>query len=116
MKRTMYICLDCGSTFDEDEIVSGSQWDGEGVMGGWHSMEDYCPSCGSDNYEEAERCMYCDEYFGTESQLNYFHAKIEYGNKGNYECVRLCDECLNEIKRQIANGIDEFGIAEEIKN
>lgn len=112
---TNYICLDCGEVFDDDDIERVMQWDGEGVMGGWHSMEDCCPSCGSDNIEEAETCMECDEYFGIESQLNFFHAKIQYGRRGQYEHVRLCDKCLKTIKNQIANGVDDYGIAEEIK-
>ena len=112
---TMYVCVDCGAVLDADEIGSVMQWDGEGALGGWHSMEDYCPSCGSDNIEEAERCTECDEYFGIESQLNYFHAKIQYGRMGQYKPVRLCDECLNAIKDEIANGVDDYGIAEEIK-
>lgn len=62
-------CTSCGRSFDEDELVPVRQWDGEGVMGGWHTVEDECPYCGNTDYmEDAVECCCCGEYFGKESE------------------------------------------------
>lgn len=47
----MYICLHCGHTFDE---IDRKHYDRS--TGVW---EEYCPNCGSEDFEEAEECVEC---------------------------------------------------------
>lgn len=66
----MYACHYCGNCFDEDELVGIEQYDGEGVMGGWHVVEGACPYCGStDDWGEAEECSVCGEYCHKEDDM-----------------------------------------------
>lgn len=70
MAKMKYICTNCGNTFDEDEIGTVMQWDGEGVMGGYHPVEDQCPYCKStDDIREAEECCCCSEYSDKEDDM-----------------------------------------------
>ena len=58
----MYICKHCGSTFKEPHIKAlsirvpyGQAYDTD------YEYETFCPECGNDEYEEAEKCS-CGEY------------------------------------------------------
>ena len=79
MKKEMYICHKCGRTFEADELVPVYQWDGEGVMGGYHAVEDKCPYCGStDDWAEAEECSCCGNYFDKDDMVesdDYWYCK-----------------------------------------
>lgn len=77
---TMYICDDCGMTFDEYESGEYRETYGEGVMRGTVSYM-CCPSCGSDNIEEAEKCTCCGEYFSPDNLVTDFD-----GNNVCHEC------------------------------
>jgi len=46
-------CLDCGSIFEHDEVVV-TEFPDEGFT------EYTCPSCGSDDYIDAEECPMCN--------------------------------------------------------
>lgn len=118
-----YKCMKCGYTFDEDEMGGIEQWDGEGVMGGWHVVEGCCPNCGETDYmEEAADCTECGETCSKESELTIFDTEVElkdvYYNKPPkiwWEHVMLCPKCLEKIKKDIANGTDFYEIKEELE-
>ena len=109
---TYYKC-DCGCVFREDEAGSYYEMEGEGVMRGpiYYMC---CPECGSDNYEEAEDCMECTEYF-QKDELIYLETEVIWGRKDEYHYARFCPDCFKKIKAQIAKGIDEWGIKEEVE-
>ena len=51
----MYKCLHCGNEFED---IDRRHYDcGTGV---W---EEYCPNCGSEDFEEADKCEICGEIF-----------------------------------------------------
>lgn len=58
----MLICLECGKTFEEDEIKHWKEDRGE--FWGFPSYENMsgCPHCQGD-YEEAYECENCGKYF-----------------------------------------------------
>lgn len=47
-------CYDCGAIFDEDEIVSRSEYVGEFWGSPAYQTVNYCPECGSDYIREYE--------------------------------------------------------------
>lgn len=55
----MYICTDCGAVFETAKIEKENHPYGMG-----YATEEYCvcPSCGSTNFSEAEKCELCGEY------------------------------------------------------
>ena len=59
----MYICKKCGEIFDEPDVMRFVEHHGE-YDEPW--AVDYCPECGSDEFEEAECCSNCGEYFAEE--------------------------------------------------
>ncbi len=50
----MYMCIHCGHEFEE---IAAKNYDRS--TGTW---EEYCPNCGSEDFEEAERCEICGEW------------------------------------------------------
>lgn len=68
MSSQRYICGHCGHTFDEEDLDTVYQYDGEGVMGGYHPVDAVCPDCGSDVYE-AEECCCCGQDFDKENDM-----------------------------------------------
>lgn len=66
----MYYCKDCGEVHDEAELEYEPIYDsGDGSRGAIMFSEVYCPSCGSDELVEAERCPVCGEYYDGEGQM-----------------------------------------------
>jgi len=67
----MYICLHCGHEFED---IDRKHYDhGTGV---W---EEYCPNCGSEDFEEAEQCDLCGDWHVAENVTN-----------------GVCEKCLEE--------------------
>ena len=66
-----YICLHCGHHF---EVIDRKHYDP--ATGVW---EEYCPNCGSDDFEEAAQCPICKEWFSDED--------MRYG---------VCADCLGK--------------------
>jgi hypothetical protein len=52
----MYICLDCGATFDEPSRFAESH----GMEGPYREFFSLCPCCGEPGFEEATFCDECD--------------------------------------------------------
>lgn len=77
----MYICRDCGATFDSPEYCGISRYDEE--------TEDFeaeywtaCPSCGSKDFNETFVCCECGQYV--------FGDFVELKNGEVY-----CSDCFN---------------------
>lgn len=85
----MYICGECGSTFDEPIIERDDPSpDGVSLSSGYYEIH-YCPECGSDDVNEADRCPAC-------------------GAWKRYNKSVLCDECdiiLHEGLERIRYGM-----------
>ena len=70
----MYICLDCGRIFDEDEadvIRDDPSPAGVSLPSGYYEYP-CCPDCGSDYLGETEKCMLCGEYVGEDDMIGGF--------------------------------------------
>lgn len=78
----MYICTDCRQTFDSPNCVLDSYSEYWGAIA--HHYKSVCPHCGSDDFEEMDKCEICGEW-------------IDPG-------AELCDNCRDLIK-SIANDI-----------
>ena len=87
----MYICLHCGHEFDE---IDRKHYDhGTGV---W---EEYCPCCGSEDFEEAAECVECGAVKSVDYLVNGW-----------------CDDCLNiaadDYKTVFEYGADRTAVVE----
>lgn len=86
----MYICKSCGEKF-ENPITSHESM---GEHFGRPVYEDIyrCPYCQSENFEEAERCFVCGDYFLAN------HAD---------DC---CDECKEVLSNELNALKDKYGL------
>lgn len=79
----MYICLDCGATFDEPVHIK----DNHGMEGPYYESFTQCPKCGEGDIEEATFCDQCD------TMIPVSYIKDRFG---------LCEACelgaLNQFK------------------
>lgn len=82
--RKVFICLECGETFDEDEIYTWREDRGE--FWGVSCSEEMsgCPYC-SGNYEEARMCDCCGEWI-SEEDMRFIDDDI------------VCEECYKEYE------------------
>lgn len=66
----MYICNKCGTTFSEPEVEHGymncEYWGAKCYM---DDSTEVCPECHSEDFEEAEQCEWCGEWF-SQDELN----------------------------------------------
>lgn len=55
----MYICMNCGATFDSPNTVTdfSSEFWGANVQ----HYKSECPNCGSDDFDEMDKCEMCGE-------------------------------------------------------
>lgn len=89
----MYWCTDCQSLFDESEMeVEELSHDSEIEPGETLCK---CPNCGSDDFEEADRCECCGEY-------------IRPGRT-------LCEDCEDAADNEIRNMFARFGASQNIR-
>ena len=84
---TKFICLHCGRVFDEPHNRYNRRWSDS------DDSEQYCPNCGSEDFEEASQCSIC-------------------GSWHSYDALKggVCEDCLNKhstIENAIAWGEDE---------
>lgn len=90
-----YICDKCGCVCDEENLDVVYQWDGEGVMGGYHPVEDSCPNCGCTDLSEAEECSECGEDFAKDDMIetdNFWYCK---------ECAKNIHDLFEEKWRKM---------------
>ena len=71
----MFVCIECGHVFDEDEVAVWEDPIGEFWGASCSKTESGCPLCKGD-YTEAYRCDCCDEwitgsYIKTEDDKRY---------------------------------------------
>lgn len=83
----MYVCNECNNIFSEEE--SRTRFEDMGECFGSPSGREYlvCPSCGSDDVEEAKKCEICEEW----------------GHAESYDGKQYCDECLGYIKKKFGD-------------
>jgi hypothetical protein len=87
----MYICLHCGHEFDE---IDRKHYDhGTGV---W---EEYCPNCGSEDFEEASECVECGAVKCADNLIN-----------------GMCEDCINiaaeDMRQAYEYGADRTEVVE----
>ena len=77
----MFICLECGHIFDDEEVLVWQEDRGE--YWGYQCSERVsgCPRCGGD-YTNTYRCSCCDEWIVGK------YIKLEDGE-------RICENCYN---------------------
>lgn len=96
----MYICGKCGCTFERPTVERyDPSPDGISLSGGYYEVH-YCPKCGSDDVNEAERCPSCGEW------MPYNKAVL------CDECDHLLDEGLEKLRHSM--GLDEDTFNEAI--
>lgn len=80
----MFVCLECGCVFCEDEARTWKEDRGECF--GFPSYETYsgCPNCGS-GYTTTYRCDYCGEWITGD------YIKVENDN-------RYCENCFRHME------------------
>jgi DNA-directed RNA polymerase subunit RPC12/RpoP len=79
----MQICLECGKTFEDDEIECWQESRGEFWGEPAYENMSGCPHCGG-AYEEAYECENCGEYF-TLDELDENH---------------LCEDCREDEEEE----------------
>ena len=77
---TRFVCLHCGHDFDGDEIVAKNYESETGTH------DEYCPNCGSEDFEEAGHCIKCDGYFPLDDS----------NSPDNYMVGSICLDCLKK--------------------
>ena len=80
----MFICLECGRIFNEDEIDVWEESRGEFWGMPCSETVDGCPSCGGD-YVETYRCDCCNEW------IDGSYIKLESGE-------RICENCYTKYE------------------
>ena len=58
-----YVCIHCGHHFTEPHNRYNRRWSDS------DESEQYCPNCGSEDFEEAGHCIKCDEDFPLEQMV-----------------------------------------------
>lgn len=93
----MYICLDCGCVFDEDEMGTYTE---QHPYGMGYAGETFvcCPSC-KGSFDEAVECKGCGEYFAKDNMHD-----------------EMCDKCFNFNKERIVKALAELFTKEEFNN
>lgn len=66
----MYMCKDCGKVFLEDDVVKS--YDDPSPSGvclptGYYTYYE-CPKCGSEDIDEATKCVSCGDWFVAEGE------------------------------------------------
>lgn len=75
----MFICLECGHTFDDEEVLVWQEERGEYWGVPCFERESGCPNCKGD-YTHTYRCSCCDEWIAGK------YIKLEDGE-------RICENC-----------------------
>lgn len=84
----MYICQNCGETFNREDMVSWTEPHGEFLKG--------CPHCGMDDYAEAQPCKACGQYHDEDKLFHGYCVSCLDKKAKNYGLMReyLTDEGL----------------------
>lgn len=82
----MYKCNVCGKYFSEPIVEAMEQETGY--------VEQMCPHCGSDYFEEAHECPLCHDAYTTDDYCD--------------ECYNIVREGLEELKATLGASQDEF--------
>lgn len=87
----MYICEDCGATFEEPRVYNETY----GVDGPPQPIH-CCPACGGD-YREAAVCTMCGKHFIDE------------------EFQGICDDCQQDILKKLEQALMDKFLPEEVE-
>lgn len=63
----MYLCANCGQMFDFPDVVD--DFTSEFWGGIVRHTTTVCPSCGSDDFDEMDKCEVCGEYIAPGEEL-----------------------------------------------
>lgn len=75
----LYVCLECGHIFDEDDVITWKEYRGECF--GYPAYEEFMGSpCCKENYAEAKECSCCGKY------IIGSYIKTDNGD-------RFCEDC-----------------------
>lgn len=85
VRKNMYICKDCGITFEEPVVFR----ENHGLEYGYEEMTE-CPHCGSADFVEAKECKVCGQ-------------PIAEGE--------ICSDCLDDFKKALDGFIDIYSSA-----
>ena len=78
----MYICIHCGHHFEEPSNRYNKRWSDS------DDSEQYCPNCGSEDFEEAEHCEECDEWFPVGTCANGICESCMEKHASDFETVK----------------------------
>ena len=93
----MYICKDCGAVFEEPyKWRDDPSPAGVSLSSGYYEYWE-CPSCGSEDVDEAERCEVCGEYIAESGICESCRAQIEEEVKDIKRSWRLDDTTFRDV-------------------
>lgn len=98
----MFICLHCGHEFEEPSNRYNKRWSDS------DDSEQYCPNCGSEDFEEAKKCELCDEWHSADRIVNGVCKDcIERGSKDIKSLLRYAIDAFTteELDELIYNGM-----------
>lgn len=82
----MYKCGDCGAIFEEPRITIDKVPYGDAYVD--YPSGEECPHCGSDFFDEVEKCKICGEYMD-----------------GHYG---LCEDCYAEVEKEMQTLVNKL--------
>ena len=89
-----YICIHCGHHFDGREIDE-KYYD---YATGTYDREE-CPNCGSEDFEEADHCDECDEWFPVGTCTNGICESCMDKHASDYETVKRYGDSIREERK-----------------
>ena len=91
----MYICMNCQTMFDSPDEVEDftSEFWGARVR----HMTSVCPNCGSDDFEEMDKCEVCGEW-------------IDPGDELCDNCRGLIKDIADDIRKKARYTTDRFNL------
>lgn len=95
-----FICEKCGKVFSECGTHNEYHPYGDGCAAeSWAC----CPSCGSEDFEEAIECKRCGEYFAE--------------SKSDYDICADCQkEVMKEFQKKVLENFEDYEIAFIVEN
>ena len=104
----MYKCIDCGNVFEEPHYEPA--WLGECGDRDVYGNDCSCPHCGSEDFDEAEKCELCGEYAAIEHLYDGVCGKCLHECDGDFDtCYEISLDALPEAVKLNALLVAIFG-------